>query len=93
MPTCGKIKELVVKTEWKYASNKLALSPSEVAVKDSKLIVGGRDSWRLTYLIYLNMLELSYGEAPWISLVSNKIFAAISLCCKSDSRALSLERI
>jgi len=38
-------------------------------------------------------LELSFGEAPWISLVSNEVVTAISLCCKSDSRALSLERI
>ena len=91
--TGGNVNELLVKTEWKYVLSKLALSQCEVTFEDSNVIGGGRDPWPLTFLIYLKILELSFCEVLWISLASNKVFAAVSLCCKSDSSAVSLERI
>ena len=37
----GKLKKLCVKTEWKKVLNIEALSPSNVAVEESKVTVGG----------------------------------------------------
>ena len=49
----GKLKEMCVKTEWKNILKKLAFSISEVAIRESRLTVGGIVSCLAMLLMYI----------------------------------------